>query len=160
MAYIDKSMVAERHIGRLNRHAATGIPVYSRSNITVSGTCTPTCAESQIVTGGRTIILTLNIGKWIPAGTLFDAARTAIRTGIDSAQAEAAGFDARKATLIPLANVVRTNSKVVTITLAADAGYSIAVASEVVTVTVPYAAIEYCKSNVIATPIFTIVLNT
>jgi len=160
MAYIDKSMVAERHIGRLNRHAATGIPAYARSNVTISGTCTPTCAESQIVTGGRTIILTLNIGKWIPAGSLFDAQRTAIRNGVVSAQAEAAGLNARKTTILPVTSVVRTNSKVVTITLAADAGYSIAVASEVVTVTVPYAAIEFCKSNVVATPTFTIVLNT
>ena len=160
MGYIDKSMVAERHIGRLNRHAAIGISAYTRPNVTVSGTCVPTCAESQVVTGGRTIILTLNTGKWIPAGILFDAVRTAIRTGIDSAQAEAAGFDARKTTLIPLANIVRTSGKVVTITLASDAGYSIAVASEVITVTVPYAAIEFCKSNVVATPTFTIVLNT
>jgi hypothetical protein len=157
MGYVDKSMIASRHTGA-RRHAQIGIPSYVKSDITVSGTCL-TALESQIVTGGRTIILTLNTGKWIPSGTLFDAQRTAIRTGIDSAQAEAAGFDARKTTLIPLGNVVRTSAKVVTITLAADAGYSVTV-NEIVTVTVPYAAIEFCKANVIAAPTFTITANS
>jgi hypothetical protein len=157
MGYVDKSIIPSRHTGA-KRHAAIGIQTYIKSNITVSGTAVPTATEAQIVTGGRTVILTLNTGKWIPSGTLFNAQRTAIRNGLDSAQAEATGWDALIATIAPAANVVRTNDKTVTITLQPAATYAIG-ANETITVTVPYAAIEFCKANVVASPTFTIAFS-
>jgi hypothetical protein len=65
----------------------------------------------------------------------FSSFRRTILNGLDSAQAEGTGWDAKK-TLIAESAVVRTSATVVTITLPAIASYDIT-ASEVITDTVP-----------------------
>jgi len=119
-----------------------GIAAYTKSKAGAkTGTAiTGGVVESEIVTGGQTLVLTLTNGEWIRSG-LFNAQRANIIAGIDSAQAEAAGFDARKATILPVTAVVRTSDTVVTITLVAEAGYVIT-ANETITVTVPASAID------------------
>lgn len=84
----------------------------------------------------------------------FDDQRDELRDGCDSAQAEGAGWDARKATILPVGNVVRTSSTVVTMTAAADGSFNIT-AQETVTCTVP-GAILAGTSAIVATPTFTI----
>lgn len=139
MSYRDKVRPRTHH--GMRRFASEGIFPYTSPRVVLSGTCSPTCLESEIVTGGQTIILTIHQGKWAKSGAVFNATRQAIINGLDSAQAEAGGWDAVvKATEVVTA-VVRTSDSVVTITLTAKAGYATTV-SEVITVTVPAAAME------------------
>lgn len=84
----------------------------------------------------------------------FDEARAAMRDGLDSAQSEAGGWDAKVKPNIPLANIVRTSGTVCTITLQAQADYDIT-AQETIEVTVP-ASILTGASPIVGTPTFTI----
>jgi hypothetical protein len=86
--------------------------------------------------------------------TPFADARAAIRDGIDSAQAEAAGWDAKVKPNIPLGNIVRTSGTVCTITLQAQADYDIT-AQETITVTVPASALTGGVA-IVGTPTFTV----
>src|SRR3990167_1011677 len=89
-----------------------------------------------------------------PATSLFEDARAAMRDGMVSAQSEAAGFNALRSTIIPLANITRTADDVLTIVFAAAASYDIT-AQEVITPTIP-ASILSGGVAIVATPTFTI----
>ncbi len=104
--------------------------------------------ESQIVTGGETIILTLTGGSFA-AATPFAAARQAIIDGLVAAEVEAAGWNATVHAAMVVANVVRTSASVCTITLPAVAGYVIT-ADENVTITIPVAALSGVYEPVVA----------
>lgn len=84
----------------------------------------------------------------------FTDARAAIRNGLDSAQSEAGGWDAKVKPNIPVANVVRTSDTVCTVTLQAQSDYDIT-AQETVTWTIPAEALVG-NSAVVGTPTFTI----
>lgn len=86
--------------------------------------------------------------------TPFADARAAIASGLDSAQSEAAGWDAKVKPNIPVGNVVRTANTVCTITLQAQSDYNIT-AQETITATVPATALTGA-SAVVATPTFTV----
>jgi len=86
--------------------------------------------------------------------TPFTDARAAIASGCDSAQSEGTGWDARRSTILPTANVVRTSDTVATLTFAADATYNIT-AQETVTCTVPAAALD-TNAAIASSPTFTI----
>lgn len=86
--------------------------------------------------------------------TPFADARAAIRNGLDSAQSEAAGWDAKVKGNIPVANVVRTSNTVCTITLQAQADYNIT-ATETITATLPASALAG-GAPIVATPTFTV----
>lgn len=124
----------------------------------VTGTATASITESDIVTGGKTIIITLTGDTWIAAGTgpIGTTANTqAIIDGIDSAQSEGTGWDAVvKAGLVPASDVVRTSNTVCTITLPAFGSYNIT-AQETITVTIPAEALTGA-SPISATPTFTV----
>lgn len=108
--------------------------------------------ESEIVSGGETIILTLTDGTWVVAGAAaFDAVRQAIIDGMVSDGAEAAGWNAEIRDKEVVTAVVRTNNTLVTITLTAAAAYSIT-AGEEVTVTIPKEAIALADADVVAAP--------
>lgn len=125
----------------------------------LTGTVTGSITETDVVNGGKTIILTLTGDTWAAAGTgpIGSTADTqAIIDGIDSAQAEATGWDAVvKAGLTPATDVVRTSSTVCTITLPAFATYDIT-AQETITATIPAAALVTSSSPVVASPTFTV----
>ncbi len=139
MGYRDQVHPLRTH-GR-NRFAATGIYPYTKPTVALSGTCTPAVLEAEVVTGGETIILTLTQGAWNENTTAFNAARQAMINGLDSAQSEAAGWDAEVKAKEVVGAVVRTSNTIVTITLTASAAYSIT-ADETITVTVPAALME------------------
>jgi hypothetical protein len=123
----------------------------------ITGTATASITEADIVTGGKTIIITLTNATWKAAGTgpIGSTADTqAIIDGIDSAQSEAAGWDAVVRPGIETTDVVRTSATVATITLDAEATYDIT-ATETITVTVPTAALA-TGVGVVASPTFTI----
>lgn len=84
----------------------------------------------------------------------FSDIRQEIINGLDSAQSEAAGWDAKRSA-IAVTDVVRTSNTVVTITLPAIGTYDIT-AQETVTATVPGSALVGGGSAIVATPTFTI----
>ena len=121
---------------------------------TLTGTAVPTQTETDIVTGGKTIILTLTDDTWVAAGVAFNAQRQNIINGIDSAQSEATGWDAEVKAKQGVTGVVRTSDTVVTITLDAQAAYNIT-ATETITATIPAGALTGGNA-VTATPTFTV----
>lgn len=119
---------------------------------TLSGTIT-SATESDIVAGGKTIILTLSGDTWISAGS-FNAQRQAIIDGLTSAQSETFGWNAVPKALQGTGGVVRTSDTVVTITLDAFSTYDIAT-QETITVTVPGSALTG-GNPIVASPTFNI----
>jgi hypothetical protein len=87
--------------------------------------------ESEIVLGGKTLILTLTDASWrnLPAADLATAFQ-ALLTGDHS---EANDWDNEKSTILASGTVVRTSETVMTITLAMAATYSITATDEIVT---------------------------
>lgn len=116
----------------------------------ITGTATPSIREADIVTGSKTIIITLTGDTWVTAGATFDAQRQNIINGLDSAQAEAAGWDAQVKANLAVGTVVRTSNTIVTVTLSAQAAYNIT-ARETVTVTIPATAVAGA-AQIVATP--------
>lgn len=136
-----RSLYFNRDTGDITRSAA------------ISGTATSSMTEAQVVTGGRTIIITLTSEKWV-SGVWFDAIRQDIINGIDSAQSEGTGWDAIVKAGQTVGGVVRTSDTVVTITLDAFASYSIT-ANETITVTVPASAV-FSSNAIVGSPTFTV----
>lgn len=95
--------------------------------------------ESEIVTGGETLIITLTGDTWKSTVGADNAITTALIAGITGDDAGANGWDDE--VTITHANVARTSDTVVTITLPAAAAYAIA-ANETVTVAVPAIAVN------------------
>lgn len=123
-------------------------------SVALTGTVTASITEADIVTGGKTIILTLSNDTWVTAGATFDGQRQNIIDGIDSDQAEANGWDAVVKATQGVGGVVRTSDTVVTITLDAFATYNIT-ATETITATVPATALTGAVA-LVATPTFTV----
>lgn len=124
------------------------------ATVAVTGTVT-SATEDDIRAGGKTIILTLTDDTWKAAGAAFNAIRQDIIDGLDSASADANGWNAVVRATEPVGSVVRTSNTVVTITLTAHATYDIT-ANETITVTVPSTALATWGSDVTATPTFDI----
>ena len=123
---------------------------------TITGTITAGVSETDIVAGGKTLIITLTDDVWIAAGVgSFDLQRDEIIAGCDSAQSEVLGWDLVPKTTQSLGGVVRTSDSVVTITWDAFATYDIT-ATETITVTPPGTATVSGVSPTIAAPTFTI----
>lgn len=120
----------------------------------ISGTATSSINEGDIVTGGKTIIITLTNDTWVTSGATFDAVRQDIIDGIDSAQSEATGWDAVVKAGESVSSVVRTSDTVVTITLSAFATYDIT-STETITVTVPASSLTG-GNPVVGSPTFTV----
>lgn len=120
----------------------------------LSGTVTASINETDIVAGGKTIILTLSGSTWVSAGATFDAQRANIIAGLTSAQSEANGWNAVVKALQTVGGVVQTSSTVVTITLDAQATYDIT-STETITVTIPGSAVN-SGGAIVAAPTFTV----
>jgi hypothetical protein len=155
----DGSDVGARRLSKSYDLTTTACPKlhieYTIPSCALTGTVT-TALETDIVTGGKVITLTLTDDTWVAAGGVFDAIRDDIISGMDSAQSEAGGWDAQyKANAAAyVANVVRTSGTVVTVTMSALAGYVIT-ANETITVTIPAAAVTSGLA-IVASPTFTI----
>lgn len=120
----------------------------------ITGTATASISETDIVSGGKTVIITLTGDAWVAAGASFDAQRQNIINGMDSAQSELLGWDNTVKALQGVAGVVRTSDTVATITLDAQATYNIT-ATETITVTVPATALVGAGA-VVGSPTFTV----
>jgi hypothetical protein len=140
--------ITERIDQTVSTGSGGGVGFYTA---TVAGTSTGT-TEWDHDTAASSQSLQLGIPP--PATTPFADARAAIRDGLDSAQSEGGGWDAKVKPNIPLGNIVRTSDTVVTITLQAQADYNIT-AQETITATVPDSALTGA-GPIVATPTFTI----
>lgn len=134
-------------------------PSAAAASAAITGTATDTINESDIVTGGKTIIITLTGDTFKAAGTgpIGTTAETqALIDNIDSGQSEGTGWDAEvRDNLVPADDVVRTSSTVATINLPASASYDIT-AQETITVTVPTDVLVTGAGAITATPTFTV----
>ena len=121
-------------------------------SISVTGTAVPTITEADIVTGGKTIILTLTGDTFVTGTTSEDA----IAGGSDSDKTGANKWDALiKADLDNTDVVLSGGNTIATITLPAYATYDTA-ETETITWTIPAASLTTSTSDIIATPTHTI----
>jgi len=121
----------------------------------LSGTVIPGTTEATMVAGGATLIITLALDTWVASGATFNAQRQNIIDGLDSAQAEATGWDAVVKANELVISVVRTSNTVVTITFSAHATYDIS-ALENITATIPASAVVITDTAIVATPVFNV----
>jgi hypothetical protein len=128
--------------------------IFDALQAVVSGTAIAGITESDVLVGGKEIVITLAGDTWVASGGTFNAIRQDIIDGLDSAQAELAGWNNEVRDNLAVTTVVRTSDTVVTITLSAQAGYDIT-ATETITVTVPSTAVSGGVA-IIATPTFTV----
>jgi len=115
-------------------------------DVDVAASCAVTgtadgAADTDIITGSKTILLTISDDEWVAAGTAFDNQRQNIIDGLDAASSPAGGWNTQVRDVMGVSTVVRTSATLVTITLPATAAYDIN-AAEVITVTVPASALE------------------
>ena len=123
----------------------------------LTGTITASVTEADIVTGGKTLIITLTGDTFKAAGTgpIGSTADTqALIDGIVSAQSETNGWNAERSG-IATSDVARTSDSVATLTLPALGTYDIT-AQETLTDTVPTAVLVIGAGAIVATPTFTI----
>ena len=111
--------------------------------------------ESDVVAGGKTIVIELTEDTWVTEGATFNAQRQNIINGLDSAQSELNGWNNDVRDAMGVGQVVRTSDTIVTVTIPATATYSIT-ANETITVTVPGTALT-SGSGVTATPTITVI---
>lgn len=113
---------------------------YTSFSAIASAAITGAFTEAQIVAGGETITITLTADTWVAAGATFNAQRQNIIDGLDSAQVEAAGWNAEVRDKEVVTAVARTSDTVVTITLTAAPDYAVT-ADETITATIPATAL-------------------
>ena len=119
---------------------------------TISGTASGGLTESDVVTGGKTIIITLANDTWVADDGTFAGIRQDIIDGLDSNQSETTGWNAEVRDKEVVGAVVRTSDTIVTITLTAASSYNVT-SDETITVTVPATAVS-SASVVIGSPTF------
>jgi hypothetical protein len=132
------------------------VVTHSTPAAALTGTIGDGATEQDVRNGAGTIIITLTDATWVAAGSAFNLQRSAIINGLDAAESETNGWNAQVRDVIRVSSVVRNSSTAVTITLVASdvAAYRIT-SNEVITVTVPSAAIS-SAGNLTATPTVTI----
>ena len=114
--------------------------------------------ESEIVTGGRTLRITLTFDQWLAAGAPFNAIRQNIIDGVTASASPAAGWNVEVRDKESVVSVARISDLIVEITWTGAAAYNVSVA-ESVQVTVPGAALEG-TDDIIATPSFSVGAQT
>ncbi len=137
----------------------TASPTFSITNVAetcvTTGTATSSATAADIVAGGLTVILTVAGDQWVSTLGANNAATTALLAGIDSAQSEAAGWDAEVKANLDYTMLTRDSATQCTLVLPASASYLIT-ATETITVTVPAAALLASSSPVVSSPTLTV----
>ena len=112
------------------------------ASLVTTGTATGGLSAAQMVTGGKTLILTLTNDYWVEeTNNEFANARQDIIDNIVSSSSGTAEWNALRKTLSP-SDVVRTSDSVVTITLPALASYALSGLIEVIRCTAPGIALK------------------
>ena len=139
--------------------ASPTFTVAATKRVFISGTATPTIVEADVVTGGKTWILTAQADTWVAEGATFDAQRRGILDGMTSAQSEGTGWNTEVRDNAAVGSVVRDSDTQVTVTLGASPAYDIT-AEETITHTIPAAAFVASNDAIVATPTVGISLTT
>ena len=124
----------------------------------ITGTVTATIDETDVVAGGKTIIITLNNDTFKAAGTgpIGSTADTqALIDGFDAAASPTNGWNNEVRDKALTSEVARTSDTVATWTVAAQAGYDIS-SQEIITGTIPTAVLVTGAGAITATPPFTV----
>lgn len=137
-------------------------PVFNESGggatAVLTGTMLASVTETDITTGGKTIIITLTGDTFKAAGTgpIGSTADTqALIDGFDAASSPTNGWNNEVRDKALTSEVVRTSSTVATWTVAAQAGYDVS-SQEVITGTIPTDVLVTAAGAITATPTFTI----
>jgi hypothetical protein len=135
------------------RHRGYYVPADAGISVTVTGTAIPTQTEVDIVTGGKTIILTIT-GDTFVTGT---SSEDGIAAGSDSdIAASGTNWDSLIKTALDNTDVVLSGGDTIaTITLPAFGTYDIP-GTETITWTIPAASLTTSATPVIATPTHTV----
>ena len=105
--------------------------------------------ETDIVAGGRTMLLTLRQDSFT---SMWGATQAQlIIDGLNSAQSELTGWNNEVRDKMPVTDVVRTGNQLLTITFSAQAGYDITL-PEVITATIPGSVLTGTPPDFDATP--------
>lgn len=142
--YIDDIIIDDAGIG------ATYFNLINPSSVLTGTAITGGVTETEIVTGGQTIIITLANDTWNANVGSDSAETTALIAGLDSDKAEATGWDALIKTDLDHTDITRDSDTQVTITLPAYAAYNIAT-NETITVTIPATCVASAQ-EIVATP--------
>lgn len=135
------------------RHRGYFVPVSGGGGISITGTAVPTQTEADIVTGGKTIILTLTGDTFVTGSSSEDG----IAAGSDSdITASGTNWDSLIKTALDNTDVVLSGGDTIaTITLPAFATYDIP-STETITWTIPAASLTTSVTPIIATPTHTV----
>lgn len=134
-----------------NPHEALDNPVITLSGTAIAGGV----LEAEVVAGGETLIITLENDKWVPTIGADNAITTAFLAAITGSASGAGSFDDEVA--LVHGNLVRTSDTILTLTLPASAGYSLA-GDE--TITVPPTAASVVRGEVAAAVTFDVSIIT
>lgn len=133
--------------------AARLLVTFTATTAALTGTIGDGATEQEVRDGGGTIIVTLTDDTWVSAGATFDAQRQAIIDGLDAAESEVNGWNAQVRDQMGVTSVIRTSSTIATVTVSAAAVSSYQIdANEVITMTVPNAALVTASGDITATP--------
>ena len=129
--------------------------IFTPSSIFVTATISGTAIaggvlESEIVSGGETVIIDLINDTWKAPGTanIGDTADTqALIDGFDSAQSEGAGWNVEVRDKEVVSSIVRTSDTKATWTITAAGSY-VVTADETITLTIPAAALTISAVDV------------
>ena len=152
-AYVPETMVGEFHDGKYFGFfdGPDNVP-QAPASVAVTGTL---ATEAGVIAGAQTILLTLTDDTWVTSGAAFNAQRQNIIDGLLSSTDFITGFNTEVLLNILVGEVVRTSNTLVTITLAAQAGYSIT-DSEDVSVIVPATALTTATEQMVGDVALTI----
>lgn len=137
------------------------VVTHAAPSAAITGTIGDGATEQEVRDGDGTVIITLTADTWVAEGATFDAQRQAIIDGMDAASSPTNGWNDEVRDKLGVGAVVRTNGTVATITISGTevAGYRID-ANEVITTTVPNAALVTSSGDLTATPTSTITAAT
>lgn len=130
---------------------ATQLPVNANASANLTGTLLKAItSETNIVTGGRELIITLTDGQWVTDIDTDDAKRSALFAGL-VATTETAEWGKVVAALKAAGKtaITRTDNNTVTILLPAVASYNIS-ANQYISLVIPPVCIIGAKANLIA----------
>lgn len=149
MAYLD----ATTRLGPGGGPRAQYTGFSAQASAAVSGTLVG-ALESDIVAGGRTIIITLTADTFVATVGADNAITQALIDGITSAQSESTGWNTIVRDALTFSDVTRDSDTQVTVLLPAFPSYAIT-ADETITVTVPATALTGA-TELTASPVLTV----
>jgi hypothetical protein len=134
-------------------------PAGGGTTAALTGTALASITESDIVAGGKTIIITLTNDTFVAAGTGpigTSAQSLALLQLLNSAQSEATGWNAEVRANFVTSDLVRTNNTVATITLSAEAAFDITAQETITMGDIANEILTTSAIDVAVTPTFTV----